>query len=249
MQSLAGKVAVVTGGSSGIGRATARLFARQGAKVAITGRRQEMLDAAVAEIGPGVVGIRGDASDIAHHTRLACEVRRRFGGLDIFVANAGVISLAPTDKVTAEDYDHQFSVNTRGVFFGVQAILPLMRDGGSIILISSIAAHKTLDNHAVYAGTKAAIGAFARSWALELKARRIRVNVLNPGPTETPILQKPGIAEAQRPGFLQSIGSMIPLGRLGIADELADAVLYLAGDSSSYVTGIELNVDGGMSLT
>lgn len=249
MQSLAGKVAVVTGGSSGIGKATARLFAQQGANVAITGRRQEALDAAVAEIGPGVVGIRGDTSDTTHHTRLACEIWRRFGGLDIFVANAGVINLSPSDKVTVEDYDHQFSVNARGVFFGVQAILPLMRTGGSIILISSIAARKTLKDHAVYAGTKAAIGAFARTWALELKARHIRVNVLSPGPTETPILQKLGIAEDAHPGFLQAIGSMIPLGRLGMPDDLASAVLFLAGDASSYVTGIELNVDGGMSLT
>ncbi|QDO97092.1 SDR family oxidoreductase [Ferrovibrio terrae] len=249
MQTLAGKIAVITGGNSGIGKATARLFAQQGAKVAITGRRQDVLDAAVAEIGPGVVGIRSDASDIAHHTRLAYEIRRQFGGLDTFVANAGVINLAPSDKVTVEDYDHQFGVNARGVFFGVQAILPLMRDGGSIILVSSIAAHKTLDNHAVYAGSKAAIGAFARAWALELKARKIRVNVLSPGPVETPILDKLGVGEKERPDFVRAMGNMIPLGRMGLPEDLANAALFLACDAGSFITGIELTVDGGMSLT
>src|SRR3546814_8623762 len=174
-----------------------------------------MLDAAVADLGPCVVCIRSDASDIAHHTWLAGEVRRRFGWLDIFVANAGVINLAPSDKVTVEDYDHQFGVNARGVFFGVQAILPLMHDGGSIILVSSIAARKTLDDHAVYAGSKAAIGAFARAWALELKARNIRVNVLSPGPVKTPILDKLGVTEKERPDFVRAMGSMIPLGRMG----------------------------------
>jgi len=249
MQSLAGKVAVITGGNSGIGKAVARLFTRQGAQVAITGRRQDMLDLAVADIGPGVVGIRGDSADLTHHKRLACEIRRRFGALDIYVANAGVINLVPSDEVTAEDYDLQFSVNTRGVFFGVQAMLPLMRDGGSIIMVSSIAARKVLDNHAVYAGTKAAIGAFARAWALELKARRIRVNVLSPGPTETPILQKLGVSDDDRPGFMEVMSSMIPMGRMADPDELASAALFLASDAGSFTTGIELIVDGGMSLT
>lgn len=249
MQTLAGKVAVITGGSSGIGKATARLFAQQGAMVAITGRRQEVLDAAVADLGPGVVGILSDSSDIKHHTFLAGKIRRRFGRLDIFVANAGVINLAPSDKVTVEDYDRQFGVNARGVFFGVQAILPLMQDGGSIILVSSIAARKTLDDHAVYAGSKAAIGAFARAWALELKARNIRVNVLSPGPVKTPILDKLGVTEKERPDFVRAMGSMIPLGRMGLPDDLASAALFLACDAGSFITGIELTVDGGMSLT
>lgn len=249
MQALAGKIAVITGGNSGIGKATAQLFAQQGAKVAITGRRQDVLDAAVAEIGLGIVGIQGDSAEIAQHARLVREVRQRFGGLDIFVANAGVIKLAPSDKVTVEDYDHQFDVNTRGVFFGVQAILPLMRDGGSIILVSSIAANKTLDNHAVYAGSKAAIGAFARAWALELKARKIRVNVLSPGPVETPILDKLGVSAKERPDFVKAMGDMIPLGRMGLPGDLASAALFLACDAGSFVTGIELTVDGGMSLT
>lgn len=249
MQALAGKIAVITGSNSGIGKATAHLFAQQGAKVAITGRRQDVLDAAVAEIGLGVVGIQGDSADIAQHARLVREVRQRFGGLDIFVANAGVIKLAPSDRVTVEDYDHQFDVNTRGVFFGVQAILPLMRDGGSIILVSSIAANKTLDNHAVYAGSKAAIGAFARAWALELKTRKIRVNVLSPGPVETPILDKLGVTAKERPDFVRAMGDMIPLGRMGLPGDLASAALFLACDAGSFVTGIELTVDGGMSLT
>jgi NAD(P)-dependent dehydrogenase (short-subunit alcohol dehydrogenase family) len=249
MQALAGKIAVITGGNSGIGKATAQLFAQQGARVAITGRRQDMLDAAVAEIGSGVVGIQGDSADIAQHARLVREVGQRFGGLDIFVANAGVIKLAPSDRVTVEDYDHQFDVNTRGVFFGVQAILPLMRDGGSIILVSSIAANKTLDKHAVYAGSKAAIGAFARAWALELKTRKIRVNVLSPGPVETPILDKLGVSATERPDFVRAMGDMIPLGRMGLPGDLASAALFLACDAGSFITGIELTVDGGMSLT
>lgn len=249
MTNLNDKTAVVTGGNSGIGKAMARLFVQEGAQVAITGRRQDVLDAAVAEIGPGVFGIRGDVADLEHHSRVACEIRRRFGALDIYVANAGIINLSPSEKVTAAEYDQHFAVNTRGVFFGVQTMLPLMRDGGSLILVSSLAATKVLENHAVYAGTKAAISAFARNWALELKERRIRVNVLSPGPVDTAILNKLGIADADRPGFLELMSGMIPTGRLGEADELARAALFLASDAASFVNGIDLHVDGGMSLT
>ncbi|HEY5803568.1 MAG TPA: glucose 1-dehydrogenase [Lysobacter sp.] len=249
MNRLQDKVAVVTGGNSGIGLAAAELFAAEGAQVVVTGRRQDVLDDAVRRIGHGAIGIQGDVADIEHHAALATTVRERFGALDIYMANAGVITIAHSAGVTAEEFDAQFNVNTRGVFFGVQSIIPVMRNGGSIILTSSLAATKVLEGHAVYAGSKAAIAAFARNWALELRQRRIRVNVLSPGPVDTSILAKLGVAEADRPTFVKMMADMIPAGRLGEPEELAKAALYLASDDSSFVNGIELNVDGGMSLT
>src|SRR5690606_3524665 len=248
MKSLKGQVALVTGGNSGIGKETARLFAQEGAQVIITGRRKDVLESAVAEIGCGAVGIAGDISDLAHQGSLANEVKHRFGGLDIYVANAGVIHLSSAAEVTIADYDHQFDVNTRGTFFGVQTMLPLMRDAGRIILVSSLAASKVLENHAVYAATKAAINSFARYWALELKARRIRVNVLSPGPVDTSILAKLGISEDERPRFEEMMRALIPAGRFGEAEELAQAALFLASDSSSFINGMNLHADGGMSL-
>jgi len=249
MKRLEGKVALVTGGNSGIGLAAAQLFAMEGAQVVVTGRRQDVLDDAVRQIGHGAVGIQGDVADLEHHAAVARTMRERFGALDVYMANAGVITIAHSGGVTPDEYDAQFNVNTRGVFFGVQSITPVMRDGGSIIITSSLAATRVLEGHAVYAGTKAAIGAFARSWALELRDRRIRVNVLSPGPVDTSILSKLGIPEADQPAFLKTMGDMIPAGRLGEPGELARAALYLASDDSSFVNGIELHVDGGMSLS
>ncbi len=249
MTSLEGKVALVTGGNSGIGKASSRLFAEEGARVVITGRRRDAVEAAVAEIGHGAVGLIGDVADLDHHRRLAEEIQERFGGLDILMANARVINLAPTAAVTVEDYDRQFAVNARGVFFSVQALIPVMRDGGSIILTGSLAATRVLENHAVYAGTKAALAAFARNWALELRARRIRVNVLSPGPVDTPVLGKLGVPAADRPRFLETMGQRIPAGRFGTVEELARAALSLASGTGSFVNGIELHVDGGMTLT
>jgi NAD(P)-dependent dehydrogenase (short-subunit alcohol dehydrogenase family) len=248
MQRLQGKVAVITGGNSGIGLASACLFAKEGAQVIITARRQAVLDEAVRHIGHGAIGIKGDVASLEHHADVAQQVMKRFGALDIYMANAGVITLTPSQQVTPAEFDAQFNINTRGVFFGVQAIVPLLRDSGSIILTSSLAATKVLDGHAVYAGSKAAIAAFARNWALELRARRIRVNVLSPGPVDTAIIGKLGISAEDRPGFEQMMAGMIPAGRLGEADELAQAALYLASSDSSFVNGIELHVDGGMSL-
>ncbi|WP_408600760.1 SDR family NAD(P)-dependent oxidoreductase [Pseudomonas sp. PLMAX] len=248
MQRLQGKVAVITGGNSGIGLAAACLFAKEGAQVIITARRQEILNEAIHQIGHGAIGIKGDVASLEHHGEVAEQVRARFGALDVYVANAGVITLTPSQQVTPQEYDAQFNINTRGVFFGVQAITPLLRDGGSIILTSSLAASKVLDGHAVYAGSKAAIAAFARNWALELRARRIRVNVLSPGPVDTAIIGKLGVTEEHRPGFVQMMADMIPAGRLGEAHEQAQAALYLASSDSAFVNGIELHVDGGMSL-
>jgi NAD(P)-dependent dehydrogenase (short-subunit alcohol dehydrogenase family) len=249
MSKLSGKIAVITGGSSGIGLAAAKAFAVEGAKVVIVGRRRDAVDIALAELGPEVTGIIGDVGDLSTHDRLVTEVSARFGAIDIYMANAGVNRIEPSLAVSVESYDAQFATNTRGVFFGVTKMLPLMREGGSIILTGSIASAKVLDDHAVYAGTKAAIGAFARSWALELKGRGIRVNVLSPGPVDTPILEKLGISPEDRPAFEKGVASSIPLGRLGRPNELARAALFLASDESSFVTGIDLRVDGGIAIT
>jgi NAD(P)-dependent dehydrogenase (short-subunit alcohol dehydrogenase family) len=249
MSVLHGKTALITGGNSGIGLAAAKLFADNGAKVIITGRRQESLDAAVAGIGHGAFAIRGDVADLTHHDQVASEVRRRFGELDVYFANAGVIVTTHSSQVGADEFDAQFATNARGVFFGVQKIAPLLRDGGSIILTSSIASNKVLEGHAVYAGSKAAIEAFARSWALEFKERGIRVNVLSPGPVDTPIIAKMGVTEEARAAFDAGLAQAIPLGRLGRPEELARAALFLASDASSFVTGANIPVDGGIALT
>lgn len=249
MNSLLGKVALVTGGNSGIGLASATAFARAGAQVVIVGRRQDAVDAAVQSIGHGAVGITGDVADLQTHDRVVDDVLRRFGGLDIYMANAGVAILEPSSQVSVDHYDRQLSTNARAVFFGVTKALPAMNDGASIILVSSIASAKVLEGHAVYAASKAAVEAFARSWALELKDRRIRVNVISPGPVETPILDKLGIGADARAGLDDAMAAAIPLGRMGQADELARAALYLASDESSFVTGANLRLDGGMALT
>jgi len=248
MASLVGKVAVITGGNSGIGLASAKLFAGQGARVVITGRRQQALDDAVRSIGPAATAIRGDVADPAHHREVARVIRERFGGADIYMANAGINTITVSDQVSEVEFDAQFSVNARGTFFGVQAIGPTLRDGGSIVLLGSLASDKVLEGHAVYAGTKAAIGAFARSWALEFKGRGIRVNILSPGPTETEILEKLGVPVEKRDAFTAMMAGTIPLGRLGQPEELARAALFLASDASSFITGINLRVDGGMAL-
>jgi NAD(P)-dependent dehydrogenase (short-subunit alcohol dehydrogenase family) len=245
---LAGKTAMITGASSGIGLAIARTFAAEDAQVVISGRRREALDEAVRQIGHGALGLEGDTADPAHHARVAAEITERFGALDIYMANAGINTIRHSTKVSEAEYDAQFAVNTRGVFFGVQKMVSIMRDGGAIVLTGSLASEKVLGGHAAYAGSKAAVSAFARSWALELKERRIRVNVLSPGPTETAILDKLGIPPEQLESFTADMAAAIPLGRLGRPDELARAALFLASDASSFITGINLRVDGGMAL-
>lgn len=249
MSKLEGKVAVITGGNSGIGLAMARRFVNEGAQVLIVGRRSDAVDAAVAELGPQAIGLTGDIANLSTHDRVAAAVTERFGGADIYVANAGMNQITPSGQVDIDEYDAQFATNTRGVFFGVQKIVPVLRDGGSVLLVSSIASAKVLDGHAVYAGTKAAIEAFAQSWALEFKARGIRVNVISPGPVDTPILSKLGVAEGDRPAFEAHMASAIPLGRLGRADEVASAALMLTSGEGSFITGVNLRVDGGIALT
>jgi NAD(P)-dependent dehydrogenase (short-subunit alcohol dehydrogenase family) len=248
MNILDGKVAVITGGASGIGLASAKLFAAQGADVIVSARRAEAVEAAVAEIGSKAFGVVGDVADLAHHEAVADAVRSRFGGLDIYMANAGINTITPSPLVSEAEYDDQFAVNTRGVFFGVQKVEPLLRDGGAIILTGSIASEKALDGHAAYVGSKAALAAFARIWALELKRRGVRVNLLSPGPTDTAILEKLGVAPDQRAAFEAGMAQRIPLGRLGRPEEVAKAALFLASDASSFITGVNLKVDGGMTL-
>lgn len=214
----------------------------------ITGRRQDVVDEAVGEIGHGAIGIVGDVADIAHHRTLAETVKNRFGGLDVYMANAAILNLTASGNITPEEYDRHFVINTRGVFFGVQTIEPLIRDGGIIIVTSSLAATKVLPDHTVYAGSKAAVAAFAKNWSMEFKARRICVNILSPGPVDTAILGKLGVSDAERPAFEQHMASLIPAGRLGRPEELARAALFLASEAGSFVNGIELHVDGGMTL-
>lgn len=248
MANLDGKVALITGGTSGIGLASAIAFSNAGARVIVTGRKQISLDESLDLIGPNTLGMCGDISDLSHHDDLVAVVKKHFGSLDIYMANAGINHIEPTEKVTTESYDAQFSANTRGTFFSVQKIIPVMKNGGSIILTSSIASDKVLDNHAVYAGTKAAINAFARNWMIELKHRKIRVNVLSPGPVETGILKKLGIPPDKLPEFTRAMAKAIPLGRMGNPSELGRAALFLASEDSSFVNGINLRVDGGMTL-
>jgi NAD(P)-dependent dehydrogenase (short-subunit alcohol dehydrogenase family) len=247
MSKLAGKVAVVTGGNSGMGLATARLFAAEGAQVIITGRRQKDLDDAVQSIGKNVEGVQGDISKLADLDRLHDHLKATYGKVDVLFANAGLGKLKPLQDVTEEEFDLTFDVNVKGTFFTVQKLLPLIPDGGSIILNASIASIKGLEAFSVYSATKAAIRSFARTWTSDLKSRRIRVNTLSPGPIETPIMDKTGMTAEQVAGFKTGIVAHVPLGRMGHVDEIAKPVLFLASDDSSYVTGIELAVDGGMA--
>lgn len=249
MEKLSKRVAVITGGNSGIGFATARIFVAEGAKVLIVGRREDAVEEAVAALGPRATGLVGDVADLATHERVATLVAERFGKADIYMANAGGIRIQPSLAVTPSDYDGQFLANARGTFFGVQKIAPVLRDGGAILLTSSIASRKVLDGHAVYAGSKAAIEAFARNWALEFKDRRIRVNVLSPGPTDTPIIGKLGVAAEALSQVEEQAAEAIPFGRMGKAEELAQAALFLCSAESEFVTGVNLAVDGGITLT
>lgn len=248
MALLNGKTAMITGGTSGIGLAIAQLFAAEGAQVIVSGRRADVAEDAARRIGGRATHLVGDVADPGFHARAAEEIGARFGGLDIYVANAGINTIRHSADVPEAEYDAQFGTNARGVFVGVQKIAPILRDDGAIVITGSLASEKVLDGHAVYAGSKAAIGAFARSWALELKDRGIRVNVLSPGPTDTEILGKLGVTPEQRPAFEAQMAAAIPLGRLGRPEELASAALFLASDMSSFVTGVNLRVDGGMAL-
>ncbi len=247
MGKLAGKIALITGGTSGIGLATAQQCVHEGAYVFITGRREPELAAAVKTIGSHVTGVQGDVANLGDLDRLFAQIKREKGRLDSVFANAGVATFAPFGEITEEHYDALFTINVKGLLFTVQKALPLMPDGASIILNASIVASKGLPASSVYSATKAAVRAFARTWTTDLKDRRIRVNAVSPGSTDTPGLSDllaSGEAGEQRK---KMISNSIPLGRFGRPDEIAKAVVFLASDDSSYVTGAELFVDGGFA--
>lgn len=244
MLALQGKIAVITGGSSGIGLATAKRFVKEGAYVFITGRRKAELDKAVVEIGSNVTGVQGDASNLDDLDRLYKEVAAKKGKLDVLFANAGIAEPKPTAAVSAEDYDKTFDINARGVFFAVQKALPLMKDGGSIILTGSGVWQRGIPIYATYGATKAALRSFVRTWTAELAGKGIRANMISPGPTETPILQ--GQFGENTDVMKERFKTMIPVGRMGKPEEIASAAVFLASDESSYITGIDLPVDGGL---
>ena len=244
MNKLEGKIALITGGNSGIGLATAKQFVNEGAYVFITGRRGPELARAAEEIGRNVTGIQGDVANLDDLDRLVAQIEREKGKLDIVFANAGgALPLTPLGEITEEHYDSLFNVNVKGLLFTVQKALPLMPDGASIILNASIVASKGLPEWSVYSATKAAVRSFARTWATDLKARRIRVNAVSPGHTDTPPWRSVEGADQ----LMKNISTTIPLGRFGTPDQIAKAVVFLASNDSSYITGAELFVDGGFA--
>jgi NAD(P)-dependent dehydrogenase (short-subunit alcohol dehydrogenase family) len=247
MGKLVGKIALITGGNGGIGLATAKRFVSEGAYVFITGRRKAELDAAAKEIARNVTIVQGDVSKLDDLDRLFAQIKQEKGRLDIVFANAGVAKYAPFGKVTEELYDSIFNINVKGLLFTVQKALPLLPDGASIILNASIVGSKGLAANSVYSATKAAVRSFARTWTTDLKDRRIRVNAVSPGSIDTPGLNDLLASSETGQQRLKMISNNVPLGRLGTPDEIANAVLFLASDESSYVTGTEIFVDGGFA--
>ena len=244
---LEGKVALITGGNSGIGLATAKQFVNEGAYVFITGRREAELAAAKKQIGKNVTAIQGDVSNLDDLDRLFAQIRKEKGNIDIVFANAGVAKYALLGAITEDFYDSIFDINVKGVLFTVQKALPVLRDGGSIILNASIVASKGLSSNSVYSATKAAVRSFARTWTTDLKDRRIRVNAVSPGPIDTPGLSELLASSETGEQRKKMISTTVPLGRFGRPDEIAKAVVFLASDDASYITGVELFVDGGFA--
>ena len=247
MGKLQGKTAVITGGSSGIGLATAVRFVAEGAHVFIVGRRQSELDKAAGIIGSNVTAVQGDITSLDDLDRLYEVVRREKQSLDIIVAGAGYVEVASTEAVTPEHFDKTFGINARGTYFTVQKALPLLRDGASIVLIASGMHMKGFPAYGTYAASKAAIRSFARTWAAEFKGRGIRVNTLSPGLIETPIIDPQFATKEEADAARAMFEQITPLGRIGRADEMASAALFLASDDSSYSTGIDLIADGGIT--
>jgi NAD(P)-dependent dehydrogenase (short-subunit alcohol dehydrogenase family) len=245
MKKLDGKIALITGGNSGIGLATAKRFVAEGAYVFITGRNQSKLEEAVREIGSNVTAVQSDVANLDDLDRLFAQIQKEKGQLDIVFANAGVFKYRPLDAIDEEHFDTIFNSNVKGLLFTVKKALPLLPDGASIVLNGSIVGSKGLSSNSVYSATKAAVRSFARTWTTDLKSRRIRVNVVSPGPIDTPALQDLYSSSDTGRQRMANIGNLVPMGRLGTADEIAKAVVFLASDDSSYITGIELFVDGG----
>jgi NAD(P)-dependent dehydrogenase (short-subunit alcohol dehydrogenase family) len=237
---LENKVAVITGATSGLALATAKLFVKEGAYVFITGRREKELEEAVSAIGSNVTGVKGDASNLADLDHLYEVVKKEKGHIDVLYASAGLGEFnVPLGSITEENFDRTFDLNVRGTVFTVQKALPLMRDGGSIIMTGSIASIKGLEGFSVYNASKAAIRSFARTWTVDLKKRKIRVNVISPGPIDTAVFKD--APQEMKDAFV----SLIPMGRMGRPEEIATSALFLASEDSSFITGIELYVDGG----
>jgi NAD(P)-dependent dehydrogenase (short-subunit alcohol dehydrogenase family) len=244
---LTDKIALVTGGTSGIGLATAKRFVAEGAYVFITGRRQEQLDATVKEIGRNVTGVRSDVSSLGDLDRLYATIQKEKGRLDVLFANAGGGQLAPLGEITEEHFDSIFATNVRGLVFTVQKALPLMPRGSAIVLNASATSIKGTPGFSIYSASKAAVRNLARSWTLDLKEAGIRVNVLSPGVVPTPAYDLLGLKGEQLAGFIEMQAQTIPLGRVGTTDEIAKAAVFLASDDSSFVNGVELFADGGMT--
>jgi NAD(P)-dependent dehydrogenase (short-subunit alcohol dehydrogenase family) len=248
MKKLEGRIAVITGGSSGIGLATAKRFVDEGAHVVITGRREKELEEAAALIGGNVTTVVGDVSRLEDLDRLYAVVKEKHGHIDILFANAGAGTIAPLEVATEGHFDQTFDVNVKGLFFTVQKALSLLTDGGSIILTSSVSNVKGLPGFSADAASKAAVRSFSRAWTLELKDRNIRVNTMSPGPIETPALATTtGLTPEQAEQAAAQFASQVPMGRRGQPEEIAAAVVFLASDESSYITGVDLAVDGGLA--
>ncbi|HBG25853.1 MAG: oxidoreductase [Planctomycetes bacterium GWF2_41_51] len=246
---LVGKVAVITGASTGIGYSTALRFVREGAYVFITGRRQKELEAAAAQIGKNVTAVQGDVSNLDDIDKLYDTVKKQKTKIDIVFANAGIAKFEVLGSITEEHYDKLFDINVKGLLFTVQKALPLMPDGGAIILNASVAASRASHAFSVYSASKAAVRSFARGWAIDLKDRKIRVNAISPGPIETDILHTSNLTQQQVDQAKNRFKDLVPLGRMGKPDEVAAAALFLASDESSFITGSELVVDGGITQT
>jgi len=247
MSNLKGKVAVITGGSSGIGLATAQRFVKEGAYVYITGRRQSELDKAVALIGSNVTAVQGDVTSLPDLDRLYATIKSEKGQLDIIVANSGIVEPKSTADADETHFDKTFNINAKGVFYTVQKALPLISKGGAIIVISSIVSSKGFPGYATYSATKAAVRSFVRTWTMELKERGIRVNTLSPGPVDTPMIDSQAESKEGADQVRAFFATQVPLGRMGAAHEIAAAALFLASDESSFIAGIDLPVDGGMA--
>jgi len=246
MKALEGKVAVITGASSGIGLATAKLFRDEGAKVAISGRNQQSLDDAIKELGAGIVAVRSDVSKLSDLDTLFNVVAKKLGRIDVLFANAGIAKFAPVSDVSEDAFEETFDINVKGVFFTIQKAIPYLNDNAAVILNTSFVNQAGVPTTSIYAASKAAVRSLARGISSELANRGIRVNVVSPGPIATPIYGKLGLPKEAVDAFAANIVSQVPLKRFGQPEEVAQTVLFLAGSASSYITGVELNVDGGL---